>query len=240
MDKYDYDDSWSDSDDMFFWYDDWYKNEGHIRLRRASTNQWGDDTPYDMPESPNELSYDSHMALPPLKEVIHDVPDPNHQDYQVNEHHHDLNDEIQEEFGIWDCVDELNIPEGVPDPINIKTDIIVNIAIDIKVEVTSNIELKLILNESVKEPIYFLAIAEKVSVEEVDEFDSFSSNKGNRVQVTKTSHDMKRMKLKVVIPRKTIWGWLRFGTKWLVMGMSCRLKIRQYQWNRPKGLVHIH
>ncbi|KAK5794377.1 hypothetical protein PVK06_035600 [Gossypium arboreum] len=56
-------------------------------------------------------------------------------------------------------------------------------------------ELKPILNESLEEPIHFLAIVEKVPAEDIDEFESFSSDKGNKVQVTKTSRDMEGRKL---------------------------------------------
>ncbi|KAH1056330.1 hypothetical protein J1N35_034395 [Gossypium stocksii] len=59
---------------------------------------------------------------------------------------------------------------------------------DVKVEVTTNVEFKPIQNESVEELIHFLAIVEKVSAEEIDEFKSFSSDKGNKARVTKTSH----------------------------------------------------
>ncbi|KAH1030246.1 hypothetical protein J1N35_046117 [Gossypium stocksii] len=46
-------------------------------------------------------------------------------------------------------------------------------------------ELKSILNESVEEPIHFLSIAEKMPTEEVNEFDLFSSDKGNKARVSK-------------------------------------------------------
>ncbi|KAK5775666.1 hypothetical protein PVK06_043584 [Gossypium arboreum] len=90
--------------------------------------------------------------------------------------------------------------ETVSDPMDIESDITVNVVADIKVRVTTNMKLKLILNGGVKEPIHLLAIAEKVSAEETDEFDSFSSYKANKAQVTKNLHDMERRKLEAIIP----------------------------------------
>ncbi|KAK5840000.1 hypothetical protein PVK06_008861 [Gossypium arboreum] len=78
-------------------------------------------------------------------------------------------------------------------------------------------ELKPILNGGVEERIHLLVVAKKVSAEEINDFDSFSSHKVNKAWVTKTSRDIKRRKLEAIIPQKMIWGWFRFGTKWLVM-----------------------
>ncbi|KAH1056403.1 hypothetical protein J1N35_034468 [Gossypium stocksii] len=61
-------------------------------------------------------------------------------------------------------------------------------------------ERKLILNESVDELIHFLAIVKKVPTKEIDELDSFSSDKGNKIRVTKTSRDIRRRKIKAIIP----------------------------------------
>ncbi|KAK5811738.1 hypothetical protein PVK06_027101 [Gossypium arboreum] len=61
-------------------------------------------------------------------------------------------------------------------------------------------ELKLTLNESVEKPIHFISMIEKVPAEEVDEFDSFSPDKGNKARVTKNSRDTKRRKLDAIIP----------------------------------------
>ncbi|KAH1107202.1 hypothetical protein J1N35_010970 [Gossypium stocksii] len=49
----------------------------------------------------------------------------------------------------------------------------------------------MVVNESVKEPIHFLAIVEKVPAKEIDEFASVSSSKGNKARVTKTLRNMK-------------------------------------------------
>ncbi|KAH1039167.1 hypothetical protein J1N35_040910 [Gossypium stocksii] len=89
-------------------------------------------------------------------------------------------EEVVHDFRIGNRDKELNITKGVTDPINIGTEITVDVATNIKLQVTTNMELKLILNESVKEPMHFIVVVEKVPVEEVDEFDSFSSSKGNK------------------------------------------------------------
>ncbi|KAH1056699.1 hypothetical protein J1N35_034764, partial [Gossypium stocksii] len=75
---------------------------------------------------------------------------------------------------------------------------------------------KQILNECVEEPIHFLAIAKKVLAEEINEFDLFSSEKGNKNRLTKTSRNIEGRKLEAIRLQKIIWGWLEFGTKWLV------------------------
>ncbi|KAH1057095.1 hypothetical protein J1N35_035160 [Gossypium stocksii] len=61
-------------------------------------------------------------------------------------------------------------------------------------------EFKPILNESVEEPIHFLAIVEEVLAEEIDEFGSFSSENGNKARMTKTSCDMESRKLEEIVP----------------------------------------
>ncbi|KAK5802169.1 hypothetical protein PVK06_029752 [Gossypium arboreum] len=143
-------------------------------------------------------------ALPPQEEVVHDVLNSVHDDHYITNNRPNLDDGNQQEFRIRDCVDELNILEGVPNPISVETNIIVDATTDVKVEITTNIELKSILNESVEKAIHFLAIAEKVPTKEIDEFNSFSSDKGNKARVTKTSHDMEGRKLKAIISQKTI------------------------------------
>ncbi|KAK5775325.1 hypothetical protein PVK06_043202 [Gossypium arboreum] len=123
---------------------------------------------------------------------MHDVPHLDPEDPHIIVNHPGLDNSSQQEFAIGDHGDELNIVKAVSDPIHEETDIIV--------DVTTNMEFKPILNESVEEPINFLAIAENVLAEEVDEFNSFSSNKGNKARVTKTSRDMEGRKLEVIIP----------------------------------------
>ncbi|KAK5784896.1 hypothetical protein PVK06_039437 [Gossypium arboreum] len=139
-------------------------------------------------------------ALPLRKEVIYDVLNFDHDDHYITNDRPDLDDGNQQEFEIRECVDELNILKGVPDLIDIESDITVDVATNIKVEVTTNMELKTILNGSVEELIHFLAIVEKVSAEEIDEFNSFSSNKGNIARVKKTSRDIEGRKLEAIIP----------------------------------------
>ncbi|KAH1031017.1 hypothetical protein J1N35_043191 [Gossypium stocksii] len=118
---------------------------------------------------------------------MHDVPnlDPEDPCFIVN--HPKLDNSSQQEFEIRDHEDELNMVKAISDLVDIET--------TITVEVTTNMELKPILNESVEEPIHFLAIAEKVPAEEIDKFNSFSFNKGNKARMTKTSHDMEGSKL---------------------------------------------
>ncbi|KAK5840115.1 hypothetical protein PVK06_008991 [Gossypium arboreum] len=55
------------------------------------------------------------------------------------------------------------------------------IMVELKDELTINMELKLVVNESVKELIHFLAIKEEAPTKEVEEFDSCSFDNGNKV-----------------------------------------------------------
>ncbi|KAK5775735.1 hypothetical protein PVK06_043673 [Gossypium arboreum] len=83
----------------------------------------------------------------------------------------ELDNNSQQKFGIEDNGDELNMTKVVSDPTDIESNITVDVAIDVKVEVTTNMELKSILNGGVEELIHLLAIVEKLLVEEIDEFD---------------------------------------------------------------------
>ncbi|KAH1073260.1 hypothetical protein J1N35_025588 [Gossypium stocksii] len=87
-------------------------------------------------------------------------------------------DEIQSKLVTEDHGGELNIVEMVFDSIDIIEEL--SIKVEVMDEVTTNMELKPILNESVEELIHFLAIAEKVPAEEIDEFNLFSSKKGDK------------------------------------------------------------
>ncbi|KAH1039589.1 hypothetical protein J1N35_041332 [Gossypium stocksii] len=98
----------------------------------------------------------------------------------------------------YDHKDELNIVETVSDPIDIAPELTVKV--EVEGELTTNMELKQILNESVEGQIHFLAVAEKVPAEKVDEFDPFSSEKSNKAQGIKTSRDMEGGKLEAIIP----------------------------------------
>ncbi|KAK5812263.1 hypothetical protein PVK06_027688 [Gossypium arboreum] len=139
-------------------------------------------------------------TLPLRKEDMSDTQNLDDENPYMINNPDEIDGEIQPELVIEDNVDELNIVKMVSDPI----DITIDVAANVKVEVTTNMELKLVVDESVKEPIHFLAIVEKVQVKEIDEFASFSSSKGNKTRVTKTSHSMERMKLKAIIPQKII------------------------------------
>ncbi|KAK5812464.1 hypothetical protein PVK06_027894 [Gossypium arboreum] len=121
--------------------------------------------------------------------------------------------------------------EGVSDPIDV--------AVDLDIEITTNLELQLFFIESVDRPIHFQAIVGKMPTEEVKESISFSFDNGGKVRVNRSLHDIEVKKLEVIIPRKIFWGWLRFNVKWLVMWMLCQKKLRQHQWNQLKVLVYI-
>ncbi|KAK5785136.1 hypothetical protein PVK06_039688 [Gossypium arboreum] len=68
--------------------------------------------------------------------------------------------EIQPELVTEDDGDELIIVETVSDPISIAAELTVKVQVEDKL--TTNIELKPILNESVEEPIHFVVVAEKI------------------------------------------------------------------------------
>ncbi|KAK5792881.1 hypothetical protein PVK06_034007 [Gossypium arboreum] len=139
-------------------------------------------------------------TLPPREEVMHDVPNLDPQDPCFKVDHLELDNSSQQEFGTRDHGDKLYMDEAVFDPIDIELDITIDVANDVKVEVTTNMECKSILNESLEEPIHFLTIAEKLSAEEIDKINSFSFKKDKKIRVTKTSCDIKGRKLKAIIP----------------------------------------
>ncbi|KAH1046273.1 hypothetical protein J1N35_037057, partial [Gossypium stocksii] len=72
----------------------------------------------------------------------------------------------------------------------------VDIAVDINIALTTNIKLKLFLNESVVEPIHFLAKIEQVPTKETKKFISFSFDDENKAQVNRASCDMEVKRLK--------------------------------------------
>ncbi|KAH1082246.1 hypothetical protein J1N35_022007 [Gossypium stocksii] len=135
----------------------------------------------------------------PSEYVVDDVPISDNNDHYIFINPPKLDDNTQQEFGNGDREDELNITEGVSDPIDIM----------------------------VEELIHFLTITKDMPTEGVEEFVSFLFNDEGKARVTKASRNIEIMKLEAIIPRNTIWGQLRFSTKWLVMWMSRRLKIRQ-------------
>ncbi|KAH1054895.1 hypothetical protein J1N35_032960 [Gossypium stocksii] len=142
-----------------------------------------------------------------------------HQNLCIIDDHDENYGEIQPELVIKDHEEESCIVELVSDP----TDIATNLTVKVEVtdELTTNVELKPIVNGSVEEPIHFLAIVEKVPIEEFEEFHSFSFDNGSKARATEISYDMEGRKLKVIIPQKMIWGWL-------VMWMLRRSKIRRH------------
>ncbi|KAK5835948.1 hypothetical protein PVK06_011672 [Gossypium arboreum] len=89
----------------------------------------------------------------------------NHENPYIIDNHDEIHGKIQLDLVIEDHEDELNIVEVVSDPINIAT--YLNVKVEVTYELATNVELKPIVNESVEEPIHFLAIAKKVPTEEV-------------------------------------------------------------------------
>ncbi|KAH1072002.1 hypothetical protein J1N35_024330 [Gossypium stocksii] len=110
-------------------------------------------------------------ALPPLKEVVHDVPNSDQENYCITVNHLKLDYEIQQEFGTKNHEDELDMANGVSYPIDIEVDVATNV----EVEVTTNMKLELYLNKSVEESIHFLA-----QIKEVKEFILFSFDEGGK------------------------------------------------------------
>ncbi|KAK5770404.1 hypothetical protein PVK06_046554 [Gossypium arboreum] len=137
-------------------------------------------------------------AVPSREEVEHDVPNLDSEDPCFIVDHLEFDNSSQQEFEIGYNGDELNMAEAVSN--------LIDVEITITVKLTTNMELKSILNESVEEPIHFLAIVEKVPVEEIDKFNSFSFDMGNKARMKKTSRDMEGRKLEEIIPQKMIWA----------------------------------
>ncbi|KAK5835535.1 hypothetical protein PVK06_011226 [Gossypium arboreum] len=109
-------------------------------------------------------------ALSLLEEVMHDVPNSNNKGHCKVINHLELDNNSQEEFRTSDQKDELNMIEGVADPIDINIEVAIDEIVDVEVALTTNIKLKPFLIESVNELTHFLAIIEEMSYEEVDEF----------------------------------------------------------------------
>ncbi|KAK5839974.1 hypothetical protein PVK06_008834 [Gossypium arboreum] len=65
-----------------------------------------------------------------MDEVMHDVPNFDHENHCIVVDHPKLNDKDQQEFGIGDHDDKLKMTEDDFDPI----DIVVDVVIDIEVE----------------------------------------------------------------------------------------------------------
>ncbi|KAH1122168.1 hypothetical protein J1N35_005328 [Gossypium stocksii] len=140
--------------------------------------------------------------LPPRKEDMYDVHNSVHENPCTINDHDEIYDEIQSELVTEDHVDELDIVEMVSDLIDMATKVTVNVKVNN--ELTTNIEPKLILNESVEEPIHLLAIGEKVPTDEVEEFDSFLFDNSSKARVTKASRNREMRKFEAIIPQKII------------------------------------
>ncbi|KAK5812671.1 hypothetical protein PVK06_028108 [Gossypium arboreum] len=138
------------------------------------------------------------VARPLKKEDMSDAYNSDHKNHGIIDDHDKIYGEIQSKLVTEGHVDELNIVETVSDPIDNAAELIVNV--EVKNKLTTNIEPKLILNESVEEPIHFLAITKKVPTDKVKEFDSFSFDNESKARVTKASCNRKRRKLESIIP----------------------------------------
>lgn len=82
----------------------------------------------------------------PMEEVVHDVFNAYDEDHYIAINHVQLNGEVQQEFGIEDHYEELQMKECVSDPIVI----VVYLKVGVEVEVTGDIEVESFLHENVK------------------------------------------------------------------------------------------
>ncbi|KAH1092219.1 hypothetical protein J1N35_019476 [Gossypium stocksii] len=92
--------------------------------------------------------------MTPLEEVVYDVPNSNNKDCYIVIKHHVFN------------------------PINIEVDVEVEVAV--YVAITTNMELQLILSESMDKSVHFLVIFEETPTKKVEEFISFSFDNGGK------------------------------------------------------------
>ncbi|KAK5845924.1 hypothetical protein PVK06_002171 [Gossypium arboreum] len=90
-------------------------------------------------------------ALPPRKDDMFDVHNSDYENTGITDDHDEIHGESH-----------TRVNEEVRD------------------ELTINMELKSIMNESVKEPIHFFPIEEEMPTKEVEEFDSCSFDNGNK------------------------------------------------------------
>lgn len=137
-----------------------------------------------------------------MEEIINDVSNSDPRDRCSTDNNLDLNLESPQAFGIRDEV-ELKTIEDVSNPINIDVDIEI-VDVEVEIELTTNLELKPILNESVHKSIHFLTLIEEVLAKKFDEFISFSFDEEDKAQATKSSHEMEGRKLEPIIPQKII------------------------------------
>lgn len=131
--------------------------------------------------------------MPPREEVVHDVPNFDLEGpLGIIVDHPELDNSSQQEFETGDHGDELDMAEAASDPIDV--------AVDIDLTVATDTELKLILSESVKKPIHFLAIVGEMPTEEAKESVSFSFNDRGKAQAIEISRNMEMRNLEAIIP----------------------------------------
>ncbi|KAH1107829.1 hypothetical protein J1N35_011597 [Gossypium stocksii] len=93
----------------------------------------------DMMEQMRKMLQEISKALPLKEEVVHPNLNPEDPCFIIN--HPELDNNSQQEFGTRDHGDELKMAEVVSDTIDVETTRTVDVAVDVKVEVTTNMEL---------------------------------------------------------------------------------------------------
>ncbi|KAH1129651.1 hypothetical protein J1N35_001029 [Gossypium stocksii] len=76
-----------------------------------------------------------------MKEVVHDVPNSDHENHCIVINHSELDDTSQQEFGNRDHENTLNIAEGISDPINIEIDVAIEVDVEVAVVVDVDVEV---------------------------------------------------------------------------------------------------
>lgn len=77
----------------------------------------------------------------PMEEVVHDVPNTDHENHCIFINHFELDDNSQQEFGIGDYGETLNRTEGITNPIDV-----VDVDVNVEIDLTTNMKLNYILN----------------------------------------------------------------------------------------------
>ncbi|KAK5834734.1 hypothetical protein PVK06_010410 [Gossypium arboreum] len=131
-----------------------------------------------------------------MEEVVHDIPNFDDKGHYIIDDQAKLNDEFKQVIGIRYHDQELKMEECVSDPIDV--------GVGVNVGVTTNSELKLVLNECVIESVHFLAIVGEMPTKGVDEFVLFSFKDGGIARVTKASRDIGVKMHEVIIPRNIV------------------------------------
>ncbi|KAK5775708.1 hypothetical protein PVK06_043640 [Gossypium arboreum] len=88
-----------------------------------------------MMEQMRKMLKEIFEVLPPREEVVHDVPNLDLEDPRIIVDHLKLGNSSQKVFGTRDHGDKLNMDEAFSGPIDIESDIIVNVATNVKVKV---------------------------------------------------------------------------------------------------------